>query len=75
MKQGLQKYAQLDDMVLAEVNIKKIERRVAQTEKGELCLIYDGEQYFFELAGDGVEMTEGLEEIATEVLKGQYKQQ
>lgn len=55
----IEDYKQLDNLVLSETNVKKINRPIAQTELGILELVYDGTEYKF-LIGDMDVTTEKL---------------
>ncbi len=47
----IEKCLQLDGLCLEELNVKNLRRSVAQTEKGELCLVTDGQKYWYEVNG------------------------
>ena len=53
---------QLDDLILAEVNVKILERVIARTEKGIFALLYDRKEYSMTLDGKRFESPKLLEE-------------
>jgi len=66
-------YGQLDELVRQETNVEVISRPVAKTEKGDLCLVWDGSKYYFELGGKDVS-TPQLMETAVKILERSYPQ-
>ncbi len=67
----LQEHVQLDQLLLAETNIKTYARRLMQTDQGELCLVFDGIDYAFTLSGNDV-TTEKLYAIVPGLLDSVY---
>lgn len=50
----IDEYKQLDSVILAETNIKKLERVIGATEKGNLTLVFQDGEYFWQI-NDGIE--------------------
>ncbi len=67
-------YKQLDSLILEETNVKQLERKIAKTEKGDFCLVFDNQRYFFTLDGKEMSDTSRKEILKLEVLKGFYKE-
>lgn len=40
---------QLDRLIMEEVNVKELARVLGDTEEGTISLVFDGENYFFNL--------------------------
>jgi hypothetical protein len=64
-------YAALDDLILAETNVKTVERPIMDTERGKLTLVYDGE-YRFMLDEEDVTTPRLLAEVAPGILEKSF---
>ena len=51
---NIEQYKQLDQLLLDEINVKEFVRIIANTEKGQLDLVFDGNDYFWRLGGERV---------------------
>ena len=65
-------WSQLDDLILAEVNVKVLSRYLCMTEKGNLYLNWDGVSYKFDLGGKDVTTPRLLEETPA-IIEGFYE--
>lgn len=73
MQPHLVYFASCDDLILAETNVRKIERTVASTERGVLKLVYNGGYYYFTIDDEDVTTERLIEKVAPIVLEDFYK--
>lgn len=63
-------YAELDEILLDETNIKKLVRNLGNTEKGklELCIDKGSKEYYLLLGDKLIDMSDNLKKVVLKVL-------
>lgn len=71
-KMSLKEAGKYLDIVMDELNVKGINVNVAETEKGLLEMVYDGEEFRFVMGGEDVTTARLLKQVAPSIAAGVF---